>query len=258
LRKKSAKSGSSSVSRRPFRDAPELLDELPPGKRLKRYAREFLFLWRLGLARLLTRWWMVLLIVAVGAALVLVSNGADDSLLHRIRQPENGNLTRAATWLSYWGDVRWAAIIAVGLFVLGATCGCPRWRHICHACIIATIVSTVVVNVFRPTLGRARPYSELPGNFYGPHLDSKYHGFPSGHATSAFAAAAAIGAASPLIGAPCLLFAGGVSWSRMQLNRHHPLDVLTGAALGTFLGLCCGSAVPGARFRLRRKKRRIS
>jgi membrane-associated phospholipid phosphatase len=60
-----------------------------------------------------------------------------------------------------------------------------------------------------------------------------------------------------LIGVPCLIFAGGVSWSRLQLNHHHPLDVMTGAALGTLIGLCFGSAVDGAKFRLRRKRRAL-
>ena len=221
----------------------------------KRYGLEFLLVWRLGIARLLSRWWVILFIVGLGILCVLGNGGWDDRVLNGIRAPDNSKLTDAARFLSYWGDVRWAVILALLLLGLGVVCGCPRWRQICHACLIATAVSGMAVNVFRAPLGRARPYANLPDGFYGPHLKAAYHGFPSGHATSAFASAAAVAAAAPLIGVPCLIFAGGVSWSRLQLNHHHPVDVLTGAALGTLIGLCFGSAVDGAKFRLRRKRR---
>ncbi|MSU56698.1 MAG: phosphatase PAP2 family protein [Pedosphaera sp.] len=223
----------------------------------RRYGREGLSLWRLGLAQLLPRWWQVFLIAGIGAALVLGDRGDwDNQLLQQIRQPDNEALTQTAKSLSFWGDVIWAVILALVLFVVGVVFGCPRWRQIAWACLLAVLASTVIVNVFRPTLGRARPNNPVPNGFYGPHLSHAYHSFPSGHATSAFAPAAAIAAASPLIGVPCLLFAGSVSWSRMQLNQHHPLDIMTGAALGTLIGLCFGSAVPGAKFRMRRKRRR--
>jgi membrane-associated phospholipid phosphatase len=223
----------------------------------RRYGREGLFIWRIGLTRLLPRWWQMLLIVGVGVALVLGDRGDwDNQVLRQIRQTDSEALTHTAKSLSYWGDVIWAVMLAVVLFVVGVAFGCPRWRQIAWACLLAALASTLVVNVFRPTLGRARPYSNRPTGFYGPHLKSEFHSLPSGHATSAFASATAVAAASPLIGVPCLVFAGGVSWSRMQLNQHHPLDVMTGAALGTLIGICFGSAVKGAKFRLRRISRR--
>lgn len=223
----------------------------------RRFWREAFSIWHLGMARLLPRWWQVLLIVGVGAALVLLDRGDwDNQLLQQIRQPENVALTQTARSLSFWGDVIWALMLAGVLFVGGLKFGCPRWRQIAWAILISMLASTVILNCFRLTLGRARPSNPVPNGFYGPHLkDHAYHSFPSGHATSAFAPAAAVAAASPLIGGPCLLFAGCVSWSRMQLNQHHPLDVMTGAALGTLIGLSFGSAVQGARFRMRRKKR---
>lgn len=229
--------------------------ESPDTSALRRYGREGLSLWRLGVARLLPRWWQLLLIVGIGIALVFADRGGwEDQTLQQIRQPDNEQLTRVAGFLSSFGDVIWAVLLAAILFAQGVAFGCPRWRQIAWACLLAVLASTVIVNLFRPTLGRARPYTNLPGDFHGPTLESKYHGFPSGHATSAFAPAAAVAAASPIVGVPCLLFAGGVSWSRMQLNRHRPLDVMTGAALGTLIGLCFGSAVDGAKFRLRRTK----
>ena len=230
----------------------------PSSSASRRYWREALSIWRLGLARLLPRWWQILLIVGAGAALVLLDRGDwDNQLLQQIRQPDNIALTQTARSLSFWGDVIWALMLAAVLFAVGMKFGCPRWRQIAWAIVISVLASTVILNCFRLTLGRARPSNPVPNGFYGPHLkDHAYHSFPSGHATSAFAPAVAVAAASPLIGAPCLLFAGCVSWSRMQLNQHHPLDVTTGAVLGSLIGLCFGSAVNGAKVRLRRIRRR--
>lgn len=223
----------------------------------RRYGHEGLRIWRLGLANLLSRWWQIPLIVGIGAMVVLADHGGwDDQLLHQIRQPDNEQLTRFAKFLSSSADVNWALLLGAILFVQGVAFGCPRWRQVAWACLLALLVSGVIVNLFRPTLGRARPHSGLPGDFYGPTMDSKFHGFPSGHATSAFAPAAAVMAAAPLLGVPCVILAGEISWSRMQLNRHRPLDVMTGAALGTLIGLCFGSTVEGAKVRLRRKLRR--
>jgi membrane-associated phospholipid phosphatase len=69
------------------------------------------------------------------------------------------------------------------------------------------------------------------------------HSFPSGHAITAFAAAAAILAARgrraawwpvPLV----LLLAGLVGLSRIAVGAHWPLDILAGAAGGWLSGLC--------------------
>jgi membrane-associated phospholipid phosphatase len=225
----------------------------------KSHWREGALVWRLGWARLRPRLWIVLVIVALGATCVLLQNGLDDTLLKQIRVPETAanfsTINHVAGRISYWGDEFWSIPLAVLLWSLGAALGRKRWRRLGWACLWAFLVATVVVTVFRFGLGRARPNSELTDGFYGPHLASKYQGFPSGHSTTSFATAASVVSASPLLSVPCAVYAGTVGWSRMQLNRHHPLDVLTGAALGGFVGLCFGGALPGARLRLRRKRR---
>lgn len=221
----------------------------------RKYGREGLHLWQQGLANLLARWWQFPLIVAVGATLVLADRGSwDDLVLQQIRQPDSAQLTSVARFFSDYGGGEWAGVVAIVLFVYGIAFGCPRWRQVAWVCVLALLASGIIVNLFRPTLGRARPNAG-PGDFHGPTLNSRFFGFPSGHTTSAFAPAAAIAAASPVVGVPCLIFAGSVGWSRMQMNRHRPLDVMTGAALGTLIGLCFGSGVEGSKFRLRKKQR---
>lgn len=218
------------------------------------YWHEWLDVLHVGSARLIARWWQFLLIIAVGAALFLIDEGRmDTQVLGQVRQPDNKSLTALAKWLSFWGDAMWAVLLAAVLFLVGVKVGSPRWRQAAYACILALLASSILVNVFRCTLGRPRPNVRVADGLYGPHLANAYHSYPSGHASSGFAPAAAVAAASPLVGGPCLIFAGMISWSRLQLNQHHPVDVMAGGAMGTLIGLCFGSAVNGAKFRFRRR-----
>jgi undecaprenyl-diphosphatase len=61
--------------------------------------------------------------------------------------------------------------------------------------------------------------------------------FPSGHASTAFAAAAALALLVPSARWPALLLASGVALSRVYLGVHYALDVVAGAALGVAVAL---------------------
>jgi undecaprenyl-diphosphatase len=213
-------------------------------------------LWRGGWARFKTRWWLVLVIVQLGAAAVLLENGWDDRALHAIRQPENQALNQAAEQFYRWGDWAWSVPLAVLLWGAGTFFNRRRWRRLGWVCLWSFLVASVAVNLFRATLGRPRPRTGLADGFYGLHLSGNdFHAFPSGHSAGSFATATSVLSATPALSVPCAAYAVAVGWSRMQRNDHRPLDVLTGAALGTFVGLCFGSALPGKHWRLRRKPR---
>ena len=61
--------------------------------------------------------------------------------------------------------------------------------------------------------------------------------FPSGHAATAFAAAALVGALRPRLRVPLYAVAALVALSRVYLGVHYWLDVIAGAALGIAIGL---------------------
>ena len=74
---------------------------------------------------------------------------------------------------------------------------------------------------------RKRPLDETLGN----------PSFPSGHATIAFSAATILGYRYPKWRIPLYIGAGLVGFSRIYLGRHYTSDVLTGAAIGTTMGM---------------------
>lgn len=79
--------------------------------------------------------------------------------------------------------------------------------------------------------------------------------FPSGHAMTAFAAAAAVAVLAPRIRWPVLALAALIGFSRVYLGVHFWLDVLVGSVLGLVIGVafawplrsrCCRRPAPVA------------
>jgi cytochrome c oxidase subunit IV len=225
----------------------------PTGKRLVKEVAQVLCG---GWKRLWPRLWIILAAAGVGMLLVLIASDADNSLLNRLRFADgDGTPNRVAAFISDHADLMLAVPLSVLIWGAGAASGLVRWRKVGLACLMAALMAGLLVNVFRATTGRPRPKAEVTDGFYGPHpRDSKYQSFPSGHATTATATAAVIAAAVPVTTIPCVIYAVVVSWSRIQLRMHHPIDVTVGAIIGAVCGLCFASTVPRAVIRLRRRR----
>ena len=76
-------------------------------------------------------------------------------------------------------------------------------------------------------IGRKRPLDESLGN----------PAFPSGHTSLAFSSATILGYRYPKLRIPLYIGAGLVGFSRIYLGRHYMSDVVTGAAIGTTMGV---------------------
>lgn len=184
------------------------------------------------------RYWLGFFLTAIVALIILPF---DSALLNWIRQPDNETLSSLARNLGKYGDI-WPAtlLLALTLWIFGLLSKKQYFIRVALCCLCAAVFAGATVNLLRPTLGRPRPKAELADGFYGPSLSHYFHGFPSGHSGAAFGTATSIAVAVPQVGVPMMLAAGAVGWSRLQINNHHPTDVLVGAAIGVAWGFAFG------------------
>ena len=106
------------------------------------------------------------------------------------------------------------------------------WRRTMVAAALSAGLALAVAKVISELVDRARPFVLDPN---GVHLFSGHvadPGFPSDHATGAFAVALAIYLRHRRWGSVALIAAAVLAVGRVALGVHFPSDVLAGAVLG--------------------------
>ncbi|HEY2026198.1 MAG TPA: phosphatase PAP2 family protein [Gemmatimonadaceae bacterium] len=193
------------------------------------------------------------LYVAAGFALGTVAMfPLDKHLAQQIQNPNlqtNTTLQRFADAARFFGGPG-PVIIGPSMYVVGRLTHIPHMAELGLHGTEALAVGGAITTVLKIVAGRARPDFSNDTNphdfgFGRGRSNDHYKSFPSGHATMAFSAAAAVVAEthewwpqSTWYVAP-VMFGGAtaVGLSRMYNNQHWASDVVMGAAIGTFAGL---------------------
>jgi len=88
--------------------------------------------------------------------------------------------------------------------------------------------------VLKRVVGRVRPSVWGPFAYMPFSWQPEYASFPSGHSTTAFSAAVALGALFPRARLALWLYAVTIAASRVIITVHYPSDVIAGALVGGF------------------------
>ena len=102
---------------------------------------------------------------------------------------------------------------------------------------LAVALPGLVVTVVKRLIGRVRPSVIGPFAYVPFSWRPDYASMPSGHATTAFAVAVALGALWPRARPLLWLYAVVIALSRVIIAAHYPSDVIAGACVGGFTAL---------------------
>ena len=137
--------------------------------------------------------------------------------------------------LSFYINVSEALFI--GMLAIVCLFGQASWRRAAVAAGLSAALGLAAGKLISGLVDRARPFVADPS---GVHLFSHHAadpGFPSDHATAAFAIATAILLRNRRWGSVALAAATVLSIGRVAIGVHFPSDVLAGAALGAAAAL---------------------
>jgi membrane-associated phospholipid phosphatase len=177
---------------------------------------------------------------SLGAAM-LAGTVASDRWLHETLRGPGAPLAQATARLVEPLGRAHTALVGVGTtFVMAHLLDAPEWAHATARVGAGYLAADAVTAVLKPLVGRARPaVGAGAAAFHLLAADEAHHSFPSGHATHAFALAAAVAAESrrPWVTAAAYGTAALVGWSRVHDDAHWASDVVAGALVGTSASL---------------------
>lgn len=181
----------------------------------------------------------------LGLGLVAASIAFADRPVNGWMAQQNGPFVDALRAVTQIGNSRWylvsLPVVVAGALWLRERAGglaalrLERAAGIAAYLFAAVAASGILVNLIKLPIGRARPKMFDQEGIFGVapfSLDHDFQGFPSGHATTLFALAAALGSLFPRWRLPLYALAALLSFSRVAVNAHYPSDVVGGAMVG--------------------------
>jgi membrane-associated phospholipid phosphatase len=166
--------------------------------------------------------WDTLMVLGVGAPATYAAHFGDKTVNRHLK---GGSITHDFFWLGkVLGQAETQAALAIGTYVVGRA---TNHRHVSHLgmdLLRAGIEDGALTLAMKKAVGRKRPTGECCA-------------FPSGHASSTFAAATILERHLGWLAAvPTYAVASYVATSRLHENRHWFSDVVGGATLGLIVG----------------------
>jgi membrane-associated phospholipid phosphatase len=178
------------------------------------------------------KWWGIF----GGATAALI--GTDQYTAKHL--PNTNGQRRLGTYTSHIGASYTLVPLSAGFYIIGSAFQSEHFRETGLLGFETLINSTIVETLIKAATRRARPLeSDGKGHFWDANGSAWNASFPSGHATNTFALASIFAhqyrnhIAVPIV---AYSLAGLVVGARVAAQKHFPGDVVSGAALGWFIG----------------------
>jgi undecaprenyl-diphosphatase len=133
-------------------------------------------------------------------------------------------------------EVLFVATLAI-VFLAARGARNVAWRRAAVAAVLSAGLGLLAAKLISELVDRARPFVAEPHQVHLFAAHAADPGFPSDHATAAFAIAVAILLRKRTWGWVALGFATVLAVGRVGLGVHYPSDVIAGAALGAAAAL---------------------
>ncbi len=183
---------------------------------------------------------VILVFASFGVTIALIDARASTSV-HRLPAP----LIAIFYEITEFGKSGWLLLPLLGVLVVAITTyvwARPRFTKLLLATIVVRLVFLfaaigapgLCTSIVKVIVGRARPGTGAgnPFIFHPFVLRAQDMSLPSGHSTTAFAAAVAVSAMWPRVGAVAWVYALLIGTSRVVVNAHFPSDVMVSAVVG--------------------------
>jgi len=154
--------------------------------------------------------------------------------------PSNSTLVRIGTDASYLGTPYTLIPISAGFYLVGTAARNDRFRETGLLAFETLVDVTIAQVAIKSITDRQRPLEgNGDGHFFSGQSPRYSSSFPSGHAIETFALASVFAHEYPhkwWIQAIVYGYAGGVVVARLAANKHFPGDIVSGGAIGWFVG----------------------
>jgi len=200
---------------------------------------------RFKASRLLPPWRRLTLGGLVGIALVALAMQFLDARGMTFARTLPTGLVDTFNEITDFGQSGWFLVPLAILIVLAAALATPaagRATSLVLASLavrfgylfFAIAVPGLFVTIVKRLIGRVRPSDVGPFAYVPWSWRNEYASLPSGHSTTAFAAAVAIAAIWPKARIPMLIYAAIIALSRVVITAHFVSDVVAAAFVGGF------------------------
>lgn len=163
---------------------------------------------------------IVIVAVSMALAVTAIPAAADDAestSLEDWKKPIGGHFARGLSNATYT-----MLALTVGNYMIGDSYEKETGKRLMDSLLVAGAGTQLL----KATIDDRRPV---------PHSVNK-RGFPSGHASLAFAAATVVGDRDEDMEIPAYTLAALIGWSRHQTRQHHWDQIIAGALLGCWAG----------------------